>query len=612
MPRAKKQSLSYWKKRFELIEQSQHQKGAAAFVQIESQYQNAEREIEKQIRSWYQRFADNNNVTIADARKMLDARQLAELKWDINQYIQYGQQNAINGQWVKELENASARFHISRLEALKIQVRQSVEVMFGSQADTLDQTMRVVYKSGYYRTAYEVQRGCGVGWDFATLDDKTISKVINKPWAADGSNFSQRVWKNRQQLVNELNQTLTRNIVLGQDPQKAIDAIAKKMHTSKARAGALVMTEEAFFSSAAQKDCFEELDVEEYEIVATLDSHTSEICQDMDGKVFKMSQWEVGVTAPPFHVRCRTTTVPYFRENFDLGERAAKDSNGKTYHVPADMTYPEWKKKFVDGDPADSDLQEILNGGIVGIDDEVDQAKTIQEARTLLTDKIGFTEIEDSFKKVNDDLAISSVNQLNRLEHKFNAVHDSTHTSICGENSKTAIAYVSSSTVNPSAQSLSLCPKYHKDVNDFIAVQKKGHDSGFKMPCSEDDLQIYTVTHEYGHILQNVLIKKRFETDGWRAADSLAFLDRTKKTWKAQSKWYTERRIAVQNECFDEIIAIAKEQNPDFVLADNLSGYGKTNKAEFFAEVFANSQLSKPNELGKAMNIWLKRKGLMK
>lgn len=343
-------SAAYWRKRFELIEQAQHQTGAQAFSEIEAQYRKAQRQIESQINAWYGRFASNNGITIQEARRMLTARELKELKWDVQEYIKYGEENAINSQWVKELENASARFHISRLEALKLQTQQSLEVMFGDQLDTLDQTMRDVYKSGYYRTVYEVQRGCGVGWDFATLDDKQISKVINKPWATDGSNFSQRVWSNRQKLVNELNQTLTQNIVLGQDPQKAIDAIAKKMNTSKVNAGRLVMTEEAFFSSAAQKDCFAELDVEQFEIVATLDSHTSEICQDMDGKHFPMSQWEVGVTAPPFHVNCRTTTVPYFDDDFDLvGERAARGEDGKTYHVPADMTYKQWKEQFVDG-----------------------------------------------------------------------------------------------------------------------------------------------------------------------------------------------------------------------------------------------------------------------
>ncbi len=110
------------------------------------------------------------------------------------------------------------------------------------------------------------------------------------------------------------------------------------------------MTEQAFFSSAAQRDCFKELDVEEYEIVATLDSHTSEICREMDGKHFPMSEWAVGVTAPPFHVLCRSTKVPYFDDDFGVpGERAARGADGKTYYVPADMKYKDWKKSFVGG-----------------------------------------------------------------------------------------------------------------------------------------------------------------------------------------------------------------------------------------------------------------------
>lgn len=340
----------YWKSRFELLEKSQNQKGIECYADIEKQYMQAQREIEKQIAIWYQRFADNNGITLNEARRMLSNRELEELKWDINQYIKYGKENAANGMWIKQLENASARYHISRLESLKLQIQQSTEVMFRSQLDSIDSAMRDIYKSGYYRTAFEIHKGVGAGWDFATLDDKTISKVINKPWAADGKNFSERIWNNRQKLVNELNTELTRNIILGQDPQKAINAIAKKMNTSKSVAGRLVMTEEAFFSSAAQKDCFAELDVEQFEIVATLDSHTSEICQEMDCKHFPISQWEVGITAPPFHVNCRSTTVPYFEDDFGVvGERAARDEDGKTYYIPANMTYKEWKKSFVDG-----------------------------------------------------------------------------------------------------------------------------------------------------------------------------------------------------------------------------------------------------------------------
>lgn len=370
----------YWQKRFELLEQAAHQQGVQCYADIEKQYRQAQKQLEGQIAAWYQRFASNNGVTLAEAKRMLNAKELAELKWDVNQYIQYGQENAINGTWVKQLENASARFHISRLEALKLQTQQSIEVMFGNQLDSIDSTMRNVYKSGYYHTAYEIQKGVGVGCDFSALDDKQISKVINKPWAVDGKNFSERIWGNRQKLVNELNNTLTQNIILGKDPQKAIDEITRKMNTSKTNAGRLVMTEEAFFSSAAQKDCFDELDVEQFEIVATLDSHTSDICRGMDGKHFPMSEWKVGVTAPPFHVHCRSTTVPYFDDEFDaVGERAARDEEtGKTYFVPGNMTYKEWEKSFVNGDK--SGLQAVNRDDTIKEKEPSEAFQQIQKA----------------------------------------------------------------------------------------------------------------------------------------------------------------------------------------------------------------------------------------
>ena len=395
----------YWQKRFELLEQAAHQQGVQCYADIEKQYRQAQKQLEGQIAAWYQRFASNNGVTLAEAKRMLNAKELAELKWNVNQYIQYGQENAINGTWVKQLENASARFHISRLEALKLQTQQSIEVMFGNQLDSIDSTMRNVYKSGYYHTAYEIQKGVGVGWDFSALDDKQISKVINKPWAVDGKNFSERIWGNRQKLVNELNNTLTQNIILGKDPQKAIDEIARKMNTSKTNTGRLVMTEEAFFSSAAQKDCFDELDVEQFEIVATLDSHTSDICRGMDGKHFPMSEWKVGVTAPPFHVHCRSTTVPYFDDEFDaVGERAARDEEtGKTYFVPGNMTYKEWEKSFVNGGDK-SDLQPVNSDDTIKEKEPSEAFQQIQKA--CEADKVEYRPVQKLSQPLSSDKII--------------------------------------------------------------------------------------------------------------------------------------------------------------------------------------------------------------
>jgi SPP1 gp7 family putative phage head morphogenesis protein len=285
---------------------------------------------------------------MAQARKQLSAAELKELKWDVNEYIKYGKENALNQQWMKELENASAKYHISRLEALKLRTQQAFEVAFGNELDEIDSMARKVFTEDYHHTIYEVQKGFNIGWEVGQIDERKLEKLISKPWAADGKNFSDRVWQQKTQLVNELHTQLTRTCILGKAPDDAIKAISKKFGVTKNQAGRLVMTEQAYFHSVAQQEAFNDLDVEEFEIVATLDSHTSEICQEMDGKHFPMKDYQPGVTAPPFHVWCRSVTVPYFEDNF-TGERAARGSDGKTYYVPDNMTYKDWKKSMVDG-----------------------------------------------------------------------------------------------------------------------------------------------------------------------------------------------------------------------------------------------------------------------
>ena len=338
----------YWKERFALVEDTLHKDIARLLPDIDRIYKRAQADIEKEIRVWYQRFADNNGVSMAEARKLLSKDELPEFKWSVEEYIKRGEENALSQQWVKELENASARVHISRLEALKMRAQQSIESVYGTQLDMMDSSMRDLYQNGYYRTAFELQKGFQIGWPIGTIDQGKLDKLIQKPWAPDGKNFSNRIWENRTKLVNELHTEITRMCITGAAPDEAIRNIAKKMNTSRYNAGRLVMTEAAYFGSVSQKDCFNDLNVEQYEICATLDSRTSEICQEMDGKVFHMKDYEAGVTAPPFHVFCRSCTVPYFNDEFTVGEmRAARGEDGKTYYVPADMKYPEWKKRFV-------------------------------------------------------------------------------------------------------------------------------------------------------------------------------------------------------------------------------------------------------------------------
>ena len=401
----------YWKKRFEQLEEAKNNDASSLYRELEGQYSKAQRALEGQIQAWYGRFAVNNNIPMAEARKLLSTKELAEFKWDVKEYIKYGEQNELNQMWMKELENASAKYHISRLEALKLQTQNSMEVLFGNQLDGMDTLMKKLYTNGYYHTVYEVQKGFNIGWDIASIDQNKLEKIISKPWAVDGKNFSERLWGNKSKLVNELHGELTQMTILGRSPDQAIGNIAARMKTSKTNAGRLVMTESAYFASASQKDAFNDLDVERFEIVATLDSHTSAICQDLDGHVFDMKDYESGITAPPFHVWCRSTTVPYFEDNY--GERAARDQDGKTYYVPSDMKYKDWEKSFVDEGSKDG-LKVIEKSG------NIEVPKTFKEKIQDIKDSKGgvFTEadIQQAGKLVQDELKIPRMGSKQRID----------------------------------------------------------------------------------------------------------------------------------------------------------------------------------------------------
>jgi len=337
---------AYWQERMVLLEGALLSKGQKYLQDIEREYRTAAISIEKDIARWYQRFADNNLINMAEAKRLLNTKELEEFKWSIYDYIKYGEENALNGRWMKQLENASARVHISRLESLRLQMQHQVEVLYGNQVDDIDKLMRKVYQDGYYHTAWEIQKGFNIGWSLHAIEKGKLDRIISKPWSADGKTFSQRLWDNQLSLITNLQTDLTQSVITGKNPKDLINGMAARLNKDKNKTGRLVMTEAAAFSSAAQKDCYNDLDVERYEIVATLDNHTSEICQDLDGEVFDMKDYEVGSTAPPFHPWCRTVTAPYFDDNY--GERIARDLAGKTYYVPSDMKYKEWKEAFVD------------------------------------------------------------------------------------------------------------------------------------------------------------------------------------------------------------------------------------------------------------------------
>lgn len=339
-------NAEYWANRMRLLEEALHNRSLDYFANLARQFDIAIKDIEKDMRAWYQRFADNNGgVPYGQAQRLLSSDELKEFKWDVWEYIKKCKESAVNGAWVKQLENASARVHISRLESLKIQLQQQAEMLTQKSIKATSDASKLSYTESYYHTAFEIQRGIGVGWTMQGVNKTLIEKVLSRPWTVDNKTFTARCWTDKAKLVETLNQELTRMVATGDAPDRAIKAIAKRFNVSKTNAGRVVMTESAHFAETAAKDCFDELGVERYQIIAGLSVETCGVCADMDKKVFKMSEYSPGTTAPLFHPRCRCTIAPYEEDMEELGTRFARDvKTGKGYQVPSNTTYEQWKE----------------------------------------------------------------------------------------------------------------------------------------------------------------------------------------------------------------------------------------------------------------------------
>lgn len=389
---------NYWVERFTQEEELRYKDARAYLNTIERQYDKTLRNIQQDITYWYDRIAKNNNVSLKESKELLSKKELEEFKWTLEEYIQKGQENAISKQWIKQLENASARVHISKLESLKFQIQNEIEGLYGERLESMNDYLTRVYGDTYYKSAFITQIGTGIGKSLNMLDTDRINTIIHKPWAADGKNFSERIWEDKTKLINSLHNGISQAFIRGSSLDEIIKNISKEFGVKKSVAGRLVMTETAAYSSQAKQKCFNDLDVEKYEIIATLDTSTSEICREMDGKVFSMKDYQIGVTASPFHPNCRTTEAPYFEDDTS-SMRAMRGQDGKVDYVPANMKYQEWYDKYI--------AKDTEKNGIIKVENKKIKATMELEDYNFYMELINNSNegIKDLYQKYSNDIS---------------------------------------------------------------------------------------------------------------------------------------------------------------------------------------------------------------
>lgn len=341
--------MGYWEDRQKSMYRSGEMQVNQYYTKLEKAFNQTRRELQKTIEAFYWRYAEENGLSYASAQRQLSKAEVGSLR----DFIGLAMENI--GKHNQTVNNMSIKARITRYQALEAEIDAMLRQLYAVDYEAAaGQAMKAVYDDTYYRTWYNIDQYRGFHAAFAQVDPHAVEKLLEYPF--NGASFSSRLWKQKDHLQTQLMEALTSMMVQGRSPQDLAGDFAKKMNAKKFDAYRLLHTESSFLMSEAAHAGYREDGVEKYQVLATLDSKTCGICGDKDGMVYEVGKEITGENMPPFHCFCRCTDVPYY-DDMGLSDmrRAARDpETGKTYEVPADMTYPEWKKVVEDGGDFDS------------------------------------------------------------------------------------------------------------------------------------------------------------------------------------------------------------------------------------------------------------------
>lgn len=338
-------SVSYWETRAEQRIMESEKEANKMLIDLRGVYTQTKKEIEKEIYVFYGKYAQETGLSLEEIYKKLSPKELLSAKEDIEIY--YKEVNRLGGYsptTKSYLRGLSARAYISRLEELKFQMAKRIEDLYRLENSHFESGLMQVYENTYYKTNFDIQKGFGFSMPFSTLNDDMVAKVISQKWIGD--NFSNRIWKEKDKLLNALETKFAQGVALGHNPRKIASNLKTELDTKYSNCERLARTEFNHTANQASLDSYKEYSTTpKYKIVATLDSRTSKICQQMDGKVFNVSEAKEGVNFPLFHPNCRTTTIPYFEEDeIDKLYAKAKRVSDSDF-IDSDITYDKWREQ---------------------------------------------------------------------------------------------------------------------------------------------------------------------------------------------------------------------------------------------------------------------------
>ncbi len=297
-------------------------------------YDETANQLELEIRAMYQEYAKDNAMTEAEASRMLTGEEYSRWRKSIDRYVAEAERDS---RTLRELNTLSAKSRISRKEQMLSEIYQSMITLSGETETKLADLLGGLFQTNYYRSCYDIQSVLKVGFSVSKVDEGMLKRVLTHPWS--GKNFSQNLWGNTDRLAALARREITLGFMSGAGIQKMAKAVNDVMGRGRMAAERLVRTESSYFSNQGELASYQEMGIEEYIFLGG----GCEICQELNGQAFRMSEAEPGVNMPPMHPNCRCTVIAKTGSDVFRNRKGADP-------LKDNPKFEDWKRKYVQAD----------------------------------------------------------------------------------------------------------------------------------------------------------------------------------------------------------------------------------------------------------------------
>nr|DAR41638.1 MAG TPA: minor capsid protein [Caudoviricetes sp.] len=303
----KKKIDEYWTERALQQEQNAQIVADRYMAQIGQSLADYKHQLVSEIEKFYARYAVDNKMTHAEAKQYLTDKERKEFK---HVTLERFRDMALNPDTPTPLLDALGyRHRISRKEALLAEIERLTAELYGKPDgihDKVTEALSDVYIKGKIHQAKNLAHFGIIEKPILGVD--AVKHKMASNWS--GKTFSTNVWGHDAAVYKSISDTVNKGLTGGWSIDRMARALSERTGVAYHRADTLVRTETTFYNNLATLDTIKELGGDHYEIVAVLDSRTSEICRLENHEVHSVKEYEPGRTAPPFHVRCRSTIRP--------------------------------------------------------------------------------------------------------------------------------------------------------------------------------------------------------------------------------------------------------------------------------------------------------------